>query len=125
MKFTAKHISFQEIDGVFIFALGDRAGLPGEDQPDAYVIIQFGKEDDQDRALGLTGLYIETSEPAHNGYGKIERVAYDGHAVSISGRSGADDVDAVVATDMMTPDSIHVAVDACNRANASRPKAVE
>jgi hypothetical protein len=70
MRFIARHISFQEIDGVRIFALGDKAGLPNEEQPEAFVILQFGDEADQDRALGLTGLHIETSAREPHGYGK-------------------------------------------------------
>jgi hypothetical protein len=42
MKFIAKHISFQEIDGAFVFALGDKSVCPGEEQPEVYALIQLG-----------------------------------------------------------------------------------
>ena len=123
MKFAAQHVSFQEADGVFIFALGDKPGRPGEEIPEKSVILQFGGvEGDQERALGLTGLHIETSEDVH-GYGKVEHIAYDGRTVSIIGRKGAVDIEAVIATEMMTPDAIRAAVEQCNQANATRPEA--
>jgi len=122
VRFRAQHISFEEIDGVFNFALGDKPGLPGEEQPEAYVIIQFGEETDQDRGLGLTGLHIETSDGVLDGYGKVGHITYDGDIVSITGRVGAGRVDAEIATDMMGPDEIREAVEQCNRANASQPE---
>lgn len=123
MRFTAQHVSFEEIDGVFNFALGDKPGRPGEEMPENFVIISFGEEGEQERRLGLTGLYIETSEGLTDGYGKVEHIAYDGRTVSIIGRKGAADIDAVIATEMMTPDAIRAAVEQCNRANATRPEA--
>lgn len=121
MKFVAKHISFQQIDGVFNFALGDRSGLPGEEPPDIWVIIQFGEEGDQERALGLTGLHIETSGGEPNGYEKVEHIDYDGRLVSIIGTDGTRVMDASIETDMMAPDAIRDAVSQCNRANATWP----
>lgn len=121
MNFIAKHISFQEIDDAFVFALGNKPGLAGEEQPDVYVIIQFGDEEDQDRSRGLTGLYIETSHGEVDGYGKIRHVAYDGQTVSIIATDGTCLIEAVVDTDMMTKEAIDEAVGQCNRANATRP----
>lgn len=123
MRFIAKHVSFEDIDGVFNFALGDKPGLPGEELPDKFVIISFGEEGDQERTLGLTGLHIETSEGLTDGYGKVEHIAYDGRTVSIIGRKGAGDIEAVIAAEMMAPDAIRAAVEQCNRANATRPEA--
>ena len=123
MNFTAEHVSFGESDGVFMFALGDKSGLSGEDKPHAFVIIQFGAESDQDRALGLTGLHIETSQGELDGYGKVEHIAYDGSTVSIVGRKGVGNIEAAIATDMLTTDAIRAAVEQCNRANATRPEA--
>ncbi|MFZ1742542.1 MAG: hypothetical protein WAT93_06785 [Pontixanthobacter sp.] len=123
MKFIAKHISFQEIDGAFVFALGDKPGCPGEEQPEVYALIQFGDEGEQDRSLGLTGLYIETSRGAHDGYGKVRQIAYDGQTVSIIATDGTCLIEAIVDTDMMTKESIDEAVSQCNHANATRPQA--
>lgn len=120
MKFLAKHISFEEVDGASVFALGDKPGLAGEEQPDIYVIIQFGDEDDQDRALGLTGLYVETSRGEPDGYGKLGRIDYDGRAVSIFLPDGTCAIDAIIDTDMMTNEAISNAVRQCNRANETR-----
>jgi hypothetical protein len=125
MKFAARHISFRELEevpGVWLFSLGDLPGLPGEDMPETFVILQFGNEDDQDRALGLTGLHLEVSEDPRTGYGQVERIDYDREMVSIIGREGRDDVHASVATDMMTPEAIRAAVERCNLANATRPE---
>jgi hypothetical protein len=117
MRFRAEYISFEEIDGVFNFALGDKP----EKQPETYVIIQFGEETEQDRSLGLTGLHIETSDGVLEGYGKVGHIAYDGEVVSITGRFGAGRIDAEIVTDMMAPDEISEAVEQCNRANATQP----
>ena len=123
MRFRAEHVSFEDVEGAFVFALGDKSGLTGEDQPDAYVIISFGEEGDQDRALGLTGLHIETSDGEPAGYGKVEHIAFDGNTVSIFTGEDGGKIEAAVATDMMTPDAIHAAVERCNSANATRPEA--
>ena len=122
MKFVAQHISFEQVDRVFNFALGDRPGLPDEDLPEVFVILSFGEEGDQERELGLTGLHIETSD-GDQGYGKVEHIAYDGHVVSIARGNHANAIEATVATDMMTPDEIRAAVNECNRANATRREA--
>ena len=121
MQFTAKHISFQEIEDAFVFALGDKPGLAGEEQPDVYVIIQFGDEEDQDRTLGLTGLHIETSHGESDGYGKVRHIAYDGRTVSISLTDSTCAIEAIVDTEMMSNDAIDEAVRQCNRANETRP----
>lgn len=123
MRFIAKHISFQTIDGASVFALGDEPGSPGEKQPEVYAIIQFGNEGDQDRELGLPGLHIETSRGIPNGYGQVGSIAYDGRTVSITAMDGTCLVEAIVGTDMMPNEAIVDAVAQCNRANAARSKA--
>ena len=125
MKFVARHISFQELENVpggWMFALGDLPGLPGEDMPETYVMIQFGDEDEQDRRLGMTGLHIETSDGELEGYGKVAHIAYDGETVSITGRYGAGRIEARIATDMMTPGEIYLAIQKCNGANMVQPE---
>ena len=122
MRFVARHVSFLDLDGVRIFALGDKPVQPGEAPPDVYVVVQFGNEGDQERTLGLTGLHIETSRGSPDGYGCVEHITYDGQTVRIIGRDSVVNVEAEIGTDMMTTDEIREAVDQCNQANNTRPE---
>ncbi|MEG3147040.1 hypothetical protein U1839_20505 [Sphingomonas sp. RT2P30] len=124
MRFVARHVSFEEVDGAQVFAAGDGSDAGGDGQPGSYVILSFGDEDDQDRALGLTGLYVESSNGVL-GYGKIERVEWDGKTVSIIGRNSIESIQALIETDMMLPDAIRTAVDECNLANTRRSETAE
>ena len=118
MKFTASHISFTKAEDAWVFAFSDRA----ESADGTNVLLSYSDEDDQDRALGLTGLFVETSWAQLRGYGLVERLAYDGSVLSIMGRNGLEDIQASIETDMMTRGAIEAATNSCNRANATRPE---
>ena len=115
MRFDARHLSFQRVDEAWVFALGDQEG--SQTQPDAFVILSFGHEDEQDRALRLVGLHLETSDPALAGYERVRQLGYDGHDVVVSTHDSGE-VRMRVATDVMTPAAIRDAVQRCNDANA-------
>jgi hypothetical protein len=120
VRFVARHVSLEETDGVTVFALGDQPGHSPETQPVDYVILSFGEEDDQDRALRLTGLYIECSEPEPCGYRLVRGVDFDGRTVSIRCVGGRE-IHAMIDTDMMSEDAIRAAVEQCNIANGCGP----
>ena len=116
MRFVARHVSLTQIEGATVFALGDQLGRSGESPPQSYAILQFGEEDDQDRALGLTGLHIESSQDGPRGYGAVEGIDFDGRTVSIRCGQGRE-IHATIETDMMNEDAIRAAVELCNLAN--------
>lgn len=116
MKFAARHVSFEQIDGASVFALGEMGGLAGEAKQESYVVLQFGGEDDQDRGLGLTGLHLESSQIGLGGYGLVDNITYDGRVVSIHCSEGRD-IHAEIESEMMTETDIGMAVEQCNQAN--------
>lgn len=123
MKFRAEHISFLETDAGFRFTLGEKPGLPGDSQQEAYVILQFGLETEAEISHGLHGLHIHTSNGKLEGYGMVERIAYDGKRISITGVHLRDQIEAEIATDMMSDDAITSAVWQCNQVNGTEPEA--
>lgn len=56
---------------------------------DRYIVIQLVKlADDQDRRLGLDGLYLEVNGQAQAGYEAIDRMEIEGRAIRIFVRAG-------------------------------------
>ena len=87
-----------------------------------HVLVSFGEESEQDHVLGLTGLFLSTSWSNKPGYGLIERLSLEGETLTIHGRSGHEDVSAIIETRMMPPNDILDAIERCNRANRSKPE---
>jgi len=85
VSFTARHVSFEEIEGASVFALADEAGVA---EPARAVIIQFGEEEEQDRALGMTGLHIELIPEGIQGYGLVDGIAGEGNRLTITFSGG-------------------------------------
>ncbi|MCR2834080.1 hypothetical protein [Parerythrobacter lacustris] len=113
MKFVAEHLSFEQIDDVWTFALGDRH----PQQPDVWVILTFGDEQVQDVAQGMTGLYIETSTGG-SGYGYVECLQFEETTLLIQ---LCDDYETICVFVPARHAAIaQNAVEACNAANATR-----
>jgi len=122
MNFVARHISFQEVAGTMVLALADREVSGVDASTTHHVILSYSDEEDQDRALGLTGLHIETNWDGFEGYGHIESLTFDGRLLCVAGRNGIGDILVEIAAESMMPEEIHSAVDLCNRANRTRPE---
>jgi hypothetical protein len=119
VRFTALHVSLSMVEDGWVFALADRADGDGP----RHVLLSFSEnEDDQDRTLGLTGLFLATNWDGPRGYGLVESVSYDGDIVTVQGRSGAEDLEITIATDMLSKDELNLAVQRCNKANATKPE---
>jgi hypothetical protein len=119
VKFTALHVSLSMVEDGWVFALADSADGAGP----RHVLLSFSdEEDDQDRALGLTGLFLATNWDGPRGYGFVESVDYDGDVVTVQGRNGIEDLEIAIATDMLSKDELNLAVQRCNQANATKPE---
>jgi hypothetical protein len=117
VRFVASHVSFSKIEDGWVFALAD------SEDGSTHVLVSFAEqEDEQDRALNLTGLFVAPSWTAKRGYGFVDRVEFDGERVTILGCNGHEDVVVEIATQMMPPEEISRVVDLCNQANVTRPK---
>lgn len=118
MRFTAEHISHSKVEDGWVLALADSLDGTGP----THLLLSYGEEGDQDRALGLTGLFVSSTWSSVRGYGFIERVAFQDGVVSVIGRNGQEDAEIVIATDMMPVNEIEAAVARCNHANQTRPE---
>ena len=118
MRFVAAHISFSRVEDGWVLALADSVDGTGP----THILVSFGKEGEQDRALGLTGLFVATSWSGERGYGFIERLDFDGAMLTILGCNGHEDVIVEIATQTMSQDEISEVVDLCNQANATKPE---
>lgn len=114
MKFTSEHLSFEQIDDVWTFALGDRHPA----QPVEWVILTFRAEEEQDVAQGMTGLYIETSTGG-SGYGYVECLQFDETTLLIQLCEDYETICVIVPARHAA--IAQNAVEACNTANATRP----
>lgn len=118
MRFSALHVSFSKIEDGWVFALADSSDGTGP----IHVLISFGEESEQDRALNLTGLYLAPSWSKTGGYGFVERLAFDGETLTIFGHLAQPDIVVDIATQMLSQDEILDVVERCNRANATKPE---
>ncbi len=99
MKFAAEHISHSLVEDGWVLALADSADGAGQ----THILLSYGEEDEQERSLGLTGLFISSTWSNLRGYGFVERLTYDGQTLSIIGCNGHEDVRVLIATNMMSP----------------------
>lgn len=121
MRFAAHTVVFEGVTEGKVFAFSEHPEPDNAADPGRFVILSFSEEDEQDRSLGLTGLHIEGSG-VRSGYGLVEALKYDGRTLSIIGRNGLQDIEIVVASDVLDADAMRAAITTCNKANASRPE---
>ncbi|MDR6831743.1 MULTISPECIES: hypothetical protein [unclassified Sphingopyxis] len=118
MQFVASHISFSSVEDGWVLALADSVDGGGSTN----ILISFGEEGEQDRALGLTGLFVATNGDTKRGYGLVEKLTFDGEVLTVHGRNGYQNVCVVIGTEMMSANEILDVVERCNAANASKPE---
>ncbi len=119
MRFNASHASFSEVEDGWVLALADSADGTGP----YHILLSFAsKEDDQDRALGLTSIFVAPNWTTARGYGLVERIDVDGEKLTVVGTGEFETVEIAIATDMMASADLKSAVARCNSANLSRPR---
>lgn len=85
ISITAKIAVASDEDEYLQVAFGE-----AEDGEGHYVLMQLAKEpDDQDRRLGLDGLYLEIDGQEQAGYGVVEQIEIAGSTVRIDLKSSA------------------------------------
>ena len=115
MRFIAEHVSFQETDDVWTFALGDNA----VDQPDNWIILTFGDEEEQDCQLGLTGLYLQTSDGLQ-GYGLVKQLTMLSQSLLIELIEEAKTI--VLEIPAQHLETAKTAAEACELANSTQSR---
>lgn len=77
--FLANTVSFEEDDATVVLAFS-----AGEDEATSYLMLQYPLQtDEQDRRLGLDGLYIECDDQAFGCYRGVESVRRIGDRIEI------------------------------------------
>ncbi len=118
MKFVASHISFSSVEDGWVLALADSVDGAGP----IHIQVSYGQEDEQDRAFGLTGLFVATSWGSKRGYGLVEKLTLNEETLTVHGKNGHEDILVVIGTKMMPRNEILNAIEHCNIANASKPE---
>jgi hypothetical protein len=117
VRFTALHTSFSEVEDGWVLALSETEdGTSG-----SHILLSFGDEGEQDRLLGLTGLFVADNWSGMRGYSLIEDLEFDGETIHVRGSNGYPDVQVEVANGTLSILEISLAVRRCKDANQSRP----
>lgn len=78
-EFVANKVSFEEDDTMVVFAF-----CADEGQSNEYLMLQYSLQtDEQDRHLGLDGLYIERNDEAFGCYRGVESIRRVGDRIEI------------------------------------------
>jgi len=122
IRFSADHVSFSQVEDSWVLALAETSDASGSSK---HILVSFAEQEQrQDVELGLTGLFVAVApdQEKSRGYGLVERVDYDGEAITIYGSDGFEGAEVQIAAKLMTSDEIKAAVERCNLANKSRPR---